>query len=93
VSGPLSRRSLLRRAGLSLLAVPACAITRTAAADANAELRTQLQYQPEPKDGLRCSMCLEFIPGKDEHAPGGCKLIPGDDEISPDGWCTAFNSL
>ena len=93
MSDRLTRRAMLGRAGITLLALPACTFSRGAVAGSNAELRAQLQYQAEPKDDLRCAMCLEFIPGKDEHAPGACKLIPGDDEISPDGWCTAFNTL
>jgi hypothetical protein len=93
VSEATTRRAWLRTAGMALVAIPAWSITRRAAASTNAELRARLEYQGSPKDSLRCSACLEFVPGKDEHAPGGCKVIPGDDEISPDGWCTAWNTL
>jgi hypothetical protein len=89
----MTRRTWLRNAGVALIALPACAITHSAAAATNAAVRAQLQYQDSPKDSLRCSACLEFIPGKDEHALGSCKVVPGDDEISPDGWCTAWNTL
>jgi len=89
----ISRRAWLRAAGTVLAAVPLCAGVRSARAATNAQLRAQLRYQDDPKDGLRCAACLEFIPGPDAQARGGCKVIPGDDEISPDGWCTAFNTL
>ena len=89
----MTRRAWLRNAALALAAIPASAITRTADAATNAAMRAQFAYQDGPKDSLRCSACLEFVPGKDEHARGGCKVIPGDDEISPDGWCTAWNTL
>lgn len=93
MSRGISRRAWLRAAGTLLAAVPVCAVVRPAGAATNAPLRAQLKYQDGAKDGQRCAACLEFIPGKDEQARGGCKLIPGDDEISPDGWCTAFNTL
>lgn len=89
----ISRRAWLRAAGMLLAAVPLDAVLRSAGAATNAQLRAQLRYQDGPKDGQRCAACLEYIPGKDGQARGGCKLIPGDDGISPDGWCTAFNTL
>lgn len=93
MSRRLSRRAWLRAAGTLLAAVPMGAVVRSAGAATNAQLRAQLEYQDDPKDGQRCAACLEFLPGKDQQARGGCKVIPGDDEISPDGWCTAFNTL
>jgi len=89
----LTRRDWLRTAGLAAAALPLCALTRHADGATNAELRAKLAYQDTPKDGLRCTMCLEFVPGKDPAARGGCKVIPGDDEISPNGWCSAFNTM
>ena len=42
-----------------------------------------MKYQDTPKDGQRCDECTYF------QAPKSCGLVAGD--ISPQGWCTAFN--
>jgi hypothetical protein len=42
----------------------------------------QVQYQATPKDGNRCSACVNFEP------PAACKIVSG--AISPNGWCIAF---
>jgi hypothetical protein len=41
-----------------------------------------VQYQTMPKDGNKCSTCVNF------EAPSACKIVSGT--ISPDGWCVAF---
>jgi hypothetical protein len=41
-----------------------------------------VQYQPMPKDGHKCSTCVNF------EAPDGCKIVSGN--VHPDGWCIAF---
>jgi hypothetical protein len=41
-----------------------------------------VQYQTSPKDGNKCSLCVNFEP------PNACKIVSGT--ISPDGWCIAF---
>jgi hypothetical protein len=56
-------------------------------------MRVQLKYQDQPLEGRSCSACLEFIPGKTEADPGGCKKIPEDSEISPNGYCTLWNTM
>jgi hypothetical protein len=81
-----ARRQLLKVA--ALLFYPA--LFQNAEAAANASVREQLKYQGHPKNDMSCSSCLEFIPGQ---TLGGCKLIPGDDEISPSGYCTKWNSI
>ena len=86
---PLSRRNFIKGAGATLAVLP---LLRARAAT-NPSQRAQLHYQDQPKDGQRCLSCLEFIPGRSEQALGGCKLLPGDDEISPNGYCTAWNTL
>ena len=53
---------------------------RRVRAATNPTLRAQLHYQDQPNDGQRCLSCLEFIPGR-------------SDEISPDGYCSAWNTL
>jgi hypothetical protein len=41
-----------------------------------------VQYQTTPKDGNKCSTCVNFVP------PDACKIVSG--KIAPDGWCIAF---
>ena len=41
-----------------------------------------VQYQPTPKDGNRCSTCVNF------EAPDQCKIVSG--KVKLDGWCIAF---
>ncbi len=44
--------------------------------------QAQVQYQKTPKDGQKCSICVNF------EAPASCKIVAGT--IDPDGWCIAF---
>lgn len=87
-----SRRRMLRSAVL-VLAVAPLVRTPPAAAAANPALRAQLQYQDKPNGEMRCDNCVDFIPGPDGTAPGGCTRIPGDDEIRPEGYCNAWNTM
>jgi hypothetical protein len=41
-----------------------------------------VQYQTTPKDGAKCSLCVNF------EAPNACKIVSGS--IDPNGWCVAF---
>jgi hypothetical protein len=41
-----------------------------------------VQYQKTPKDGAKCSICVNFV------APNQCKIVAGD--IDPNGWCIAY---
>jgi hypothetical protein len=41
-----------------------------------------VQYQATPKDGNKCSTCVNF------EAPAACKIVAGS--ISPNGWCVAY---
>ncbi len=41
-----------------------------------------VQYQKTPKDGAKCSSCVNF------EAPSSCKIVAGT--ISPEGWCVAY---
>jgi hypothetical protein len=41
-----------------------------------------VQYQTMPKDGNKCSTCVNF------EAPSACKIVSGT--IDPNGWCIAF---
>ena len=41
-----------------------------------------VQYQDQPKDGVQCSTCVNFV------APNACQIVAG--EIKPEGWCIAY---
>ena len=44
--------------------------------------QTAVSYQATPKDGAKCSACVNFV------EPNACKIVDG--KISPEGWCVAF---
>ncbi len=44
--------------------------------------QAMVQYQTTPKDGAKCSLCVNWV------APNSCKIVAGT--IHPDGWCVAF---
>jgi hypothetical protein len=73
-----SRRSILR-AGLAVVATGAA--TGVMAQD-NKLAQSVVQYQTTPKDGAKCSACVNF------EAPNACKIVVGP--INPEGWCVAF---
>jgi High potential iron-sulfur protein len=76
-SNTTTRRRIMR-AGLA-------AVGAVVAASAEAQekiAQAMVQYQPTPKDGNKCSTCVNF------EAPGSCKIVAGS--ISPDGWCIAY---
>jgi len=90
----LTRRRILKLSGAAALAaIPLVFRAGTADASVNAAQRAALKYQPNPNGISRCANCLEFLPGPNETAPGGCKVMPGDDEVSPSGYCTAWNTM
>ncbi len=77
-----SRRRLLG-IGLTTIAggILATAAARAQDADSKVE-QSVVQYQPNPKDGQKCSGCANFV------APNACKVVQGN--ISPEGWCVAY---
>ena len=85
-----NRRTLLKAAG-ALAVLPIVSVSGNAFAAKNAAMRTSMKYQDTPVDGKQCTTCLHFVPGKDAKALGGCKLFPGDTEVSPSGYCTAWS--
>ena len=88
------RRRFLQLSTASAAVIPlALLIGGEAKAATNQALRAQYKYQDSPVDGKNCTSCLEFLPGSSATAPGRCKLIPGDDEISPNGYCTLWNTM
>lgn len=89
----MNRRAWLKRASLALASIPIVVYSELAAARTNEPLRAQLGYQDTPKGDKSCANCLEFIPGSASADAGGCKVIPGDDQISPNGYCTLWNTM
>ncbi|WP_295442625.1 high-potential iron-sulfur protein [uncultured Thiodictyon sp.] len=80
-----TRRQFLKVGGAALVALPIIGMSGTALAAQNASVRTALQYQTTPKDGKQCSTCQNF-----QAATNGCTLFPGDTEIVPTGYCSAY---
>jgi hypothetical protein len=89
----LTRREFLKTASFALVLIPIVSFSRQAMANTNSKVRTELKYQNLPKDSMNCTTCLEFIPGKTGKDLGKCKVIPEDDEISPNGYCTKWNTM
>jgi hypothetical protein len=77
--GASTRRQVLR-AGLA--AVGGVVAVSAAARAQDKISQSQVQYQQSPKDGQRCSICVNF------QAPASCTIVSG--KINPDGWCIAF---
>lgn len=74
-----TRRTILR-AGLA--AVGGVAAIATSARAQEKIAPAMVQYQTTPKDGNKCSACVNW------EAPAGCKIVSGT--IDPNGWCIAF---
>jgi High potential iron-sulfur protein len=76
-SNRTTRRQVMR-AGLAAVGAVVAAST-----DAQEKIaQAMVQYQPTPKDGNKCSTCVNF------EAPASCKIVAGS--ISPNGWCIAY---
>jgi hypothetical protein len=85
-----SRRQFLKIGGATLVVIPLGVASGGAGAATNAALRGALKYQDKPEGDKSCSNCMQFVPGPSANAPGGCKVLPGDTEISPQAYCTAW---
>ena len=85
-----SRRIWLKVVGTAAVAAPLAVLSSSVWATKNDALRSALKYQDKPSGANGCSGCLQFIPGKTAKDLGGCKIIPNDTEISPNGYCTAW---
>ncbi len=84
------RRQFLKFGGAALAMIPVMVACGNADAATNAALRTALKYQAKPEGDKSCSNCQQFVPGKTAKDPGGCKIMPGDTEISPQGYCISW---
>jgi len=85
-----TRRQFIQMGCAAIAAVPLLAFTGNASAATNAGMRTSLKYQDKPNAEKDCAGCVQFLPGKTATDLGGCKLFPGDTEISPKGFCVAW---
>jgi hypothetical protein len=84
------RRQFLKVGGAALAMIPIMVVSGQAGAATNASLRTALKYQGKPDGDKSCANCLQFVPGPSAKDLGSCKIIAGDTEISPQGYCTAW---
>ena len=84
------RRQFLKIGGAALALIPVMIISGRASAATNAAMRTSLKYQGKPEGEKSCGNCVQFVPGANAKALGGCKVMPGDTEISPQGYCSAW---
>ena len=86
----MPRRKFLRIGGTALAMVPVIGVFGRADAATNSALRTSLKYQDKPEGDKRCANCMHFVPGASAKGLGSCKIITGDTEISPQGYCTGW---
>jgi hypothetical protein len=84
------RRQFLKLGSAAIAMIPVIAFLDRAAAATNANMRSSLKYQDKPNGEKHCATCMQFVPGKTAKDKGGCKVMPGDTEISPQGYCTAW---
>jgi len=74
-----SRRKLFKLGGAALAMIPVVAY-----ASKNEQMRTSMKYKDSPEGDKSCANCVQFV------APNKCKIFPGDDEVSPKGYCVAW---
>ena len=86
----LARRKFVKIGGATMIAIPLLAWTNRSLSATNAAMRTSLKYQDKPNGGKSCAGCAQFVPGSSATSLGGCKLMPGDTEISPNGYCISW---
>jgi hypothetical protein len=88
-SGPSTRRQFITLGGV---AIPLLVIADPSFSATNAAMRGALKYQNAPNGDKSCSRCAQYVPSATATSLGGCKLMPGDTEISPNGYCTAWTA-
>lgn len=93
MSTDLTRRKLCQSVSAVFITLPVLSICSTVHAKTNLPLRDQLKYQDTPKDGMSCTSCVEFSADQKNQSSGTCKVIPGDDEISANGYCNVWNTM
>ena len=86
----MPRRQFLKFGGATLAIIPVMVVSGRADAATNAAMRASFKYQGKPQGDKSCANCIQFVPGASAKGLGGCKIIPGDTEISPQGYCIAW---
>lgn len=77
-----SRRTILLRTAVIAGAGLAASASRSLA---QAKLsHEQAQYQDTPKNGQKCSTCIQFV------EPASCKIVA--DPIGPNAWCQFYGA-
>jgi hypothetical protein len=84
------RRQFLKMGAAALAILPVIVVSSRANAASNAALRTSFKYQAKPEGDKSCANCAQFVPGASAKDLGSCKIIPGDTEISPQGYCMVW---
>jgi hypothetical protein len=77
---------MLKAGGLALAMIPVVAL-----AAKNDSMRASTKYKDSPEGDKKCADCAQFVPGKSASDLGGCKIFPGDTEVSPNGYCIAWS--
>jgi len=85
-----ARRNFVKIGSATIIAIPLLALTNRSLSATNAAIRASLKYQDKPEGDKTCASCAQFVPGANATSLGGCKLMPGDTEISPKGYCVAW---
>jgi len=80
-----NRRRMFKLGGAAIAIIPIAAF-----AAKNESVRKSMQYKDSPEGDKACAGCMQFIPGKSPSDLGGCKVFPGDTEVSPKGYCMAW---
>ena len=86
------RRIWLRVVIGAAVTTPLGMFVTQAGAVQNGPGRGAVKYQDSPNAGKDCLGCSEFVPGKTPKDRGACTVIPGDTEISPNGWCVMWEA-
>jgi hypothetical protein len=86
----MQRRQFLKLGGATLAMIPVIAASGRVDAATNPTMRTSLKYQDKPEGDKSCANCMQFVPGKTPTDLGGCKVMAGDTEISPKGYCMVW---
>ncbi|MGO9445635.1 MAG: high-potential iron-sulfur protein [Thiobacillaceae bacterium] len=85
-----SRRQFLKIGGAAIAMIPVALLSGNVMASTNAAMRAATKYRDKPNGEKRCGTCMQFNPGNTPKDLGGCKLYPGDTEISPTGYCMVW---
>ncbi|MBV8155742.1 MAG: high-potential iron-sulfur protein [Candidatus Eremiobacteraeota bacterium] len=84
----LKRVAFLEKA--ALLPLLAVVLDEAAQAQSSKSSKDSMHYQSTPNNGMQCSGCKFFMPGKDADADGSCQIVEGG--ISPHGFCIAYSA-